>query len=405
MGRPRSYRIVLESEERKAIRHLRRKTKSVNKSVRYDILLEADESCWKKNETKTYKDIAAKTGACVNTVIDTLRKYCDEGIAAAVTPKRNPNSDTARLKATGEIEAQIIAKACGKAPEGRSRWTLTLLAEEMTVVLEDMNISLSRATIGRVLKKNKLRPHLNEYWCIPPKEDAEFVAAMEDVLDIYQQPYDPKRPLWCMDEKPFQLLGESREPLPMRPGDVAKVDSEYVRNGTASIFCFIQPHTGEIRHFVEPTRTAVDWAEKIKYLVDEIEPDAEKIVLVMDNLNTHCVSSLYKAFPPSEARRIARKLEVHYTPKHGSWLDIAEIGINIMTRECLNRRIGGIDKLKEELKEWNEDYNRKSSPINWQFQSSDSRVKLKSLYPDIDKFREDRDVRRNKKLESLTETE
>ena len=133
------------------------------------------------------------------------------------------------------------------------------------------------------MQKNDLRPHLSEYWCIPPKEDAEFVAAMEDVLDVYHQPYNATAPLWCMDEKPYQLLGESREPLPLRPGDVAKVDAEYVRNGTVSVFCFIQPHTSRITHAVEPTRTAVDWAEKIKFLIDDINPDADKIVLVCDN--------------------------------------------------------------------------------------------------------------------------
>ena len=267
----------------------------------------------------------------------------------------------------------------------------------MMVVLED--VSISRSTIGRTLVKNDLRPHLNEYWCIPPEEDAEFVANMEDILDVYQQPYDPKYPLWCMDEKPYQILGEAREPLPMRPGDLSKTDSEYVRNGTVSIFCFVQPHTGKILHSVEPTRTAVDWAEKIKYLVDEVEPDAEKIILVMDNLNTHNISSLYKAFPPEEARRIAKKLEVHYTPKHGSWLDIAEIGINIMTRECLNRRIPSIEALKEELKAWNDEYDKDPSPVNWQFHADDSRIKLKRLYPDIGKYRKDRDDRRAAKLE------
>lgn len=245
--------------------------------------------------------------------------------------------------------------------------------------------------------KNELRPHLSEYWCIPPKDDAEFVANMEDILDVYQQPYDPDYPLWCMDEKPYQLLDESRNPLPMRQGDIAKIDSEYVRNGTVSIFCFIQPHTGRIVHAVEQTRTAVDWAEKIKFLVDEIEPNARKIVLVMDNLNTHSIASLYKAFPPEEARRIARKLEVHYTPKHGSWLDIAEIAINIMTRECLDRRIPGIEALKQELKTWNDNYNKSPSPVNWQFQAEDSRIKLRSLYPDIDKHIKDRDERRESK--------
>ena len=153
----------------------------------------------------------------------------------------------------------------------------------------------------------KIRPHLVDYWCIPPQEDAEFVAAMEDILDVYQMPYDSARPLYCMDEKPYQILGESREPLPMRAGDVMKVDSEYFRNGIVSIFCFVQPHTGTITQFVEQSRTAIDWAEKIRYLVDVIEPDAEKIILVMYNLNTHSIASLYKAFTPEETRRIARK--------------------------------------------------------------------------------------------------
>ena len=135
---------------------------------------------------------------------------------------------------------------------------------------------------------------MNDYWCIPSKEDADFVACMEDVLDVYELPYDPMYPVVCMDEKPYQLLGEVREPLPVKPGDTAKIDSEYKRNGTASIFCFIQPHHGKISTFVEETRTAVDWAEKVRYLVDEIEPGAEKIILVMDNLNTHSVASLYK---------------------------------------------------------------------------------------------------------------
>ena len=229
------------------------------------------------------------------------------------------------------------------------------------------------------------------------KEDADFVACMEDILDVYQMPYDSKYPLWCMDEKPFQLLGEAREPLPMRPGDITKFDSDYKRNGTVSIFCFIQPHTGRIVHAVEPTRTAVDWAEKIRFLVDTVAPEAEKITLVMDNLNTHSIASLYKAFPPAEARRIARKLDVHYTPKHGSWLDIAEIGINIMTRECLNRRIPGIEELCTELRAWNDAYNEDPSPVNWQFSAADSRTKLRSLYPDIDRFRSERDERRKLK--------
>ena len=394
MARQREYHVSLTRGERKAIRRLQKKAMSSNRRTRYAIILEADEKRYGK--IRTYKEIAGAAGTCVNTVVSTLKAFCTHGLEAAVTPGRSPLSDTAKLKATGEVEAKVIAKACSPAPDGYVRWTLTLLAEEMTVILEE---SLSRSTISRLLNRNDLRPHLNEYWCIPPREDAEFVACMEDILDLYQQPYNSSRPLWCMDEKPYQILGEAREPLPMRPGDVAKFDSDYKRNGTVSIFCFIQPHTGIIRHVVEPTRTAVDWAEKVRYLVDVIEPDAEKIILVMDNLNTHNISSLYKAFPPEEARRIARKLEIHYTPKHGSWLDIAEIGINIMTRECLDRRIPGIDELKKELKSWNDSYDKDPTPIKWQFRASDSRIKLKSLYPDIGKYLQERDERRKQKAE------
>ena len=395
MARKRSFQVMLSHRERKTIMRFQKRTSSVNARTRCAILLAADAS--KGRSEKTYREIASASGASEATVITTLKEFLTDGFTKMITPKRNPASDISRLKVTGDVEAKIIATACSAAPKGYVRWTLNLLYNQMMVVLED--ISISRSTIGRILMKNDLRPHLNDYWCIPPEEDAEFVANMEDILDVYQKPYDPKYPLWCMDEKPYQILGEAREPLPMRPGDLAKVDSEYVRNGTVSIFCFIQPHTGKLLHSVEPTRTAVDWAEKIKYLVDEVEPDAEKIILVMDNLNTHNISSLYKAFPPEEARRIAKKLEVHYTPKHGSWLDIAEIGINIMTRECLDRRIPSIEALKEELKAWNDEYDKDPSPVNWQFQTTDSRIKLKRLYPDIEKYRKDRDERRTAKLE------
>ena len=204
---------------------------------------------------------------------------------------------------------------------------------------------------------------------------------MEDILDIYEMPYDPALPVVCMDEKPYQLFGEAREPLPMRPGDTKKVDSEYVRNGTCSIFVFVEP-LGGVRHVsVREHRTAIDWAEEIRYLVDVSYPDRDKIILVMDNLNTHSLSSLYKAFPAPEARRIAKKLEIHYTPKHGSWLDIAEIELNVMTRQCLCRRIEDINLLRQELAAWESDRNEHAACIQWQFTTDKARTKLVSLYP------------------------
>ena len=204
---------------------------------------------------------------------------------------------------------------------------------------------------------------------------------MEDVLDIYEMPYNPAVPVVCMDEKPYQLLGEIREALPIRPGDTQKLDSEYVRNGTCSIFVFVEP-LGGVRHVsVRDHRTALDWAEEIKYLVDVSNPDYDKIILVMDNLNTHAISSLYKAFPAPEARRIIKKLEIHYTPKHGSWLNIAEIELNVMTRQCLSRRIGLIDSLRQELAAWEHDRNEHTACIQWHFTTDNARTKLLSLYP------------------------
>ena len=206
---------------------------------------------------------------------------------------------------------------------------------------------------------------------------------MEDVLDVYEMPYNPSVPVVCMDEKPYQLLGEARESWAMRPGDNKKIDSEYIRNGTCSILAFIEPLGGKHHVSVREHRTAVDWAEEIKYLVDEMYPDAEKIILVMDNLNTHKPFSLYKKYKPEEARRIIRKLEIHYTPKHGSWLDIAEIELNIMTRQCLNRRIDSIEKLTSELAAWEKERNENHSKVNWHFRTKDARVKLISLYPEL----------------------
>ena len=206
---------------------------------------------------------------------------------------------------------------------------------------------------------------------------------MEDVLDVYELPYDPQRPVVCMDEKPYQLLGEARESWAMRPGNNKKVDSEYVRNGTCSIFAFVEPLGGCHHVSVREHRTAVDWAEEIKYLVDVMYPDVDKIILVMDNLNTHKPSSLYKKYPPEEARRIIKKLEIHYTPKHGSWLDIAEIELNVMTRQCLSRRIDSIENLKRELAAWEVERNSKKSNVNWQFRTKDARIKLASLYPEL----------------------
>lgn len=200
-------------------------------------------------------------------------------------------------------------------------------------------------------------------------------------MDIYQREYDESCPVICMDEKPYQLLDESRAPIPMKPGDVKRYDSEYIRNGTCSIFIFTEPLKSWRNVVVSRRRTKKDWAKYVAELLEVHYPLASKVCLVMDNLNTHVVSSLYEAFPPEKARTLAKRLEIHYTPKHGSWLNIAEIELSAMTAQCLGRRIPTIETLSSELDAWNSARNNNAATVNWQFTTDNARIKLKRLYP------------------------
>jgi hypothetical protein len=204
---------------------------------------------------------------------------------------------------------------------------------------------------------------------------------MEDVLDLYQQPFDEEHPVICMDEKPYQLLDEVRNPIPMKPGKPMREDSEYKRNGTCSIFLFTEPLAGWRHVAAHERRTRIEWAEEIKELLEIHYPDALKVRLVMDNLNTHSIASLYEAFEPETARRLAMRLEIHHTPKHGSWLNIAEIELSAMTKQCLGRRIPALMDLCAELREWESVRNKKQKGVDWQFTTDDARIKLRRLYP------------------------
>jgi DDE superfamily endonuclease len=223
-----------------------------------------------------------------------------------------------------------------------------------------------------------------ERWCLPPEANAEFVCRMEDVLDVYHRPPDPKRPLVCLDEASKQLIGEVAEPVPAGPGQPARIDYEYVRNGTANLFMISEPHAGWRHVEVTDRRTAVDFAEVVRALVEEVYPEAEKVVLVMDNLNTHKLASLYEAFPPDQARRIAERFEVHHTPKHGSWLNVAEIELSVLSRQCLDRRLASVDELLDQLEPWEDERNARAVGVKWQFTTAEARIKLRRLYPAIE---------------------
>ncbi len=232
-------------------------------------------------------------------------------------------------------------------------------------------------------QKNELKPHLSEYWCIPRKQDAEFVACMEDVLEVYHRPFDASRPMVCLDETSKQLISETRPSLRPRPGRVRRVDPEYRRNGTASVFMLTVPLEGQRHVRVRERRKREDFAEVVRELCDELYPDAECIVLVMDQLNTHNIASLYQAFDPSEARRLAERLEIHLTPKHGSWLNMAEIELSVLSRQCLNDYFETGEQLAAAITEWERERNEKQVGIDWRFTTADARIKLKRLYPTI----------------------
>ena len=207
---------------------------------------------------------------------------------------------------------------------------------------------------------------------------------MEDVLDVYHRAYDGNISMVCFDERPVQLIGELRSPVPAKPGRKARYDYEYKRNGVANIFMIFEPLKGKRQLQVTQRRTKQDWAKCVKWMVDELYSDSEKIVLVMDNLNTHKKASLYETFAPAEAKRIANKLEIHYTPKHGSWLNMAEIELSVLSRQCLNKRIENIGKLSAKCKDWLKKRNSQAKKVDWRFTTEDARIKLKKLYPSID---------------------
>jgi hypothetical protein len=221
-------------------------------------------------------------------------------------------------------------------------------------------------------------------WCIPPQQDAAFVAQMEQVLEVYKRPYDPRRPVVGMDEQSKQLISEVIQPVPPAPGRDERVDYEYVREGQCTVWMFVEPLAGWRSVRTSDRRTGVDWAHQMRQLVDDRRyTSAERITLVCDNLNTHTLASLYQAFDPAEALRVAQKLELVYTPKHGSWLNVAEPELSVLTRQCLDRRIATRNEIGQQARTWMRRRNRKQTGVDWHFTTTNARIKLKRLYPKI----------------------
>ena len=301
-----------------------------------------------------------------------------EGFEASLKPRRPKRVYSRKLD--GEQEARLVTLACSSPPEGYARWSWRLLAD--WIIQLKIIDSISHETVRQVLDDNELKPWRRQEWCIPAA-NAEFVYHMEDILDVYKRPVDPKRPLVCFDESPEQLISETRQSLPMLPGQLEKYDYEYRREGVANLFMFFAPLLNWRNVKVTDRRTKVDWAYCMRDLVDVHFPLAEKVVLVQDQLNTHSPACLYEVFAPSEAKRILDRLEFHSTPKHGSWLNMAEIELSVLNRQCLNRCIPNQPILVQETEAWSLQRNNKKATVDWQFTTEDARIKLKRLYPSI----------------------
>ena len=319
--------------------------------------------------------IAKTISVGTSTVYRTKRRFVEEGLEAALSEEPRPGADR---KLAAKEEALLVATACSTPPTGRARWTLALLAGEMVRLTKHR--SLSSETIRRRLSENQLKPWQKKMWCIP-KVDAEFVARMEDVLELYAEVPDEQRPVVCFDETPRQLIGESRVPVTAKPGRRARFDYEYVRNGTANVFMFIDAHRAWRHAKVTDRRTSFDFVECMRDLVDVHYANAERIRVVMDNLSTHTPAALYESFDAVEGRRILRRLEFHYTPKHASWLNMVEIEIGVMVSQCLDRRIATKAILVKEVKAWERRRNRDKSRIKWLFTLERAREKLGRAYP------------------------
>jgi transposase len=363
------YRVELSQSERDDLAVLLSGgCHAVRKLKRAQILLAADAGA--KDEV-----IAATLQVSGSTIYRTKRRFVEANLEGALSEEPRPGAER---KLTGKEEALLVATACSKPPSGRARWTLELLADELVKLTEHEN--LSRETVRRRLLENDLKPWRKDMWCIP-KVDGEYVARMEDVLDLYAEAPDPNRPVVCFDESPTQLIGEMRAPIRAKPGQLERYDCEYRRNGTVNLFIFLDAHRPWRRVKITDRRTNQDFADCMRDLVDLHYPNASVIRVVLDNLSTHSAGALYDAFPAQEARRVLKRLEFHHTPKHASWLNMVEIEIGVLRSQCLNRRIDDKQHLIEEIAAWELQRNAKKAQINWMFTTEKAREKLRRAYP------------------------
>jgi hypothetical protein len=372
------YIVELTTEQRKELSHMVSTGKaSARELTHVRIELVADQGPagpgWSDSRIQEALEVSAST-------VQRVRKCCvQHGVQEAILPR--PMQRVRRRRLDGTQEAYLIALACSAPPDGSVRWTLRLLATQLVEL--GYIAQISHETVRHVLLANELKPWIKKQWCIPKPTDAEFVYHMEDVLDVYTRPYDPAQPQLCMDEINTQRLSDIRESLPMEQGSPKREDYEYEREGVCNVDLSCEPLAGRRYTMVAAQRTKQEWAQFIRQLSDKYYPDVNKIVLVMDNLNTHTLASLYEVFPVAEARRLCQRFEAHYTPKHASWLNMAEIELSALDRQCLSQRLASLERAEQQVAAWTARRNQQQVSITWRFTAEDASIKLKHLYPSI----------------------
>ena len=373
------YIVRLTDEERLLCEDtLKRVSAASQKARRARILLLADADgpdAWIDAEI-------AKACRCRTATVENVRRRCVlEGFERALDGKQREAPPVPELR-NGRQEAEIIALRLGPAPEGYAHWSLRLLAR--CVVELGIVESMSHETVSQTLKENGIRGRKLQYWAVPPRADAEFAAAMEGVLQTYARPYDEQCPVLCMDEQPVQLVREIRAPVEATAAHPRRVDNEYERAGTAAIFMFTEPLAGWRGVTARSQRTKVDWAEEMAALLEGRYAHCERVTLVLDDLDTHTPGAFYEAFEPTRAGNLAHRIEFYYTPKHGSWLNVAKSELSALTRQCMRgQRIEDLDTLRRETGAWASDVNERQRGAGWQMTVADARCKLKSVYPKI----------------------
>src|SRR6202008_4449138 len=364
------YRVDLSDIERTQLSALLNGGKHAARKIkRAQILLAADAGV-------SDDVIASSLSVGGSTVYRTKRRFVQGNLELALSEEARPG---ATRKLSGKEAALLIATACSNPPEGRKRWTLDLLAGAMVRLTEHEGVS--RETVRRRLAEDDLKPWRRDMWCIP-QVDGTYVARMEDVLDLYAEEADPKRPVVCFDESPTQLIGEVRKPIPAEPGQPERYDCEYRRNGTVNLFVLLDVHRPWRHVKVTDQRTAQDFAACMRDLIDLHYPHADVVRVVLDNLSTHSPGALYEAFPAPEAHRILRRLEFRFTPKHASWLNMVEIEIGVLRTQCLDRRIDNRKILEAEIAEWERQRNARRARVKWMFTTQRARIKLARAYPE-----------------------